>query len=73
LIYALEPGSHIPDCHSLILNEQLCFVLKGQVSFKGQEASYELKQGEGLYFNPQHPHGWSNPGDIQAEILVINP
>ena len=73
LIYCLEPGRSTPNCYSLIPNEQLCFVLKGQVSFRGEEASCELKQGEGLYFNPQHPHGWSNPGDSRAELLVFNP
>lgn len=73
LIYCLEPGSSTPSCHSLSVNEQLCFVLKGRVLFQSDEGSIELQTGEGFLFNPQRSHGWSNPGDSDTEVLIFNP
>jgi hypothetical protein len=41
--------------------------------FQGDEGSLELQTGEGFLFNPQQSHGWSNPGDSNAEVLIFNP
>jgi len=73
LIYCLDPGSSTPSCHSLILKEQICFILKGQVLFQSDQGPFRLQTGEGFHFDPRHYHGWSNPGLVPAEVLVFNP
>jgi len=54
--------------------QEFCFVLKGSFEATVNEKEYKLSNGDGFYFNSNHPHQFKNISGKEAEILwVITP
>jgi len=51
--------------------QEFCFVLKGIFEVTIEENSYNLKEGDGFYFNSNKSHLFKNISDDNAELLWI--
>ena len=51
--------------------QEFCFVLKGNFEAIVNEQHYNLNDGDGFYFNSNHPHLFKNTSGKEAEILWI--
>lgn len=52
--------------------EQLVIVLSGSVRFIVDHVMFELAPGDSLHFSTIRPHRLLNPGDTEAEIVVVS-
>ena len=53
------------------LGEEFMFVLSGSIEVELAEKTYELHQGDGLYFDSHFSHRTRSLGDRNAEVLVV--
>jgi len=53
--------------------EEFTFVIKGSVVVTlGEDETYELNEGDVIYYKSDIPHRWQNNGNETAELLVAN-
>ncbi|GAB4070877.1 cupin domain-containing protein [Ancylobacter sonchi] len=52
--------------------EEVGFVRQGQLLLTVAGTTYRLKEGDSFFFPSSQPHGFTNPGDIPAEIIWVN-
>lgn len=60
---AVEPMEHT--------GAEWVYCLKGRVEYQVDSKEYELAQGDNLLFDASLPHRWRNPGETQAQMLLI--
>jgi len=51
--------------------QEFCFVLKGSFETIVNEEQYNLKDGDGFYFNSKQSHHFKNISEKEAELLWI--
>ena len=51
--------------------EEFLFVLEGQVQLVYDDTTHELSQGDGAYFDGDHPHTLICDGDTPAKVLAV--
>ncbi|NPV70258.1 MAG: cupin domain-containing protein [Firmicutes bacterium] len=67
----LPPGasSGKPVSHQ---GDECCYVIEGEVDFVYEaDEKYRLKAGDIINYPAESPHGWSNPTDEMARVLVV--
>ncbi|MFT4066333.1 cupin domain-containing protein [Paraburkholderia sp.] len=52
--------------------EEVGYVLKGSFELTVDGIVYTLNEGDSFMFSSERPHGYRNPGDVEAWILWIN-
>lgn len=68
----LQPSSE-PTRDSSHQGEEFTYVIRGSVRVVLNNAqSYDLEEGDIIYYLSDMPHRWQNVGDSEAEILVVN-
>lgn len=71
-IIRLEPGSDTVH-DSSHAGEEFSYVIKGEVRVVlNQRLSYDLSEGDILFYKSEIPHFWQNLGKAAAEVLVTN-
>ena len=50
---------------------KLIYMLKGRAKFIYNDHTYDLGEGDSVYFDGGVPHNWRNIGNTQAKALVI--
>jgi quercetin dioxygenase-like cupin family protein len=51
--------------------EECCFVVRGEVRVHVEDATYELSEGDTLWFTTNQRHKWENPYDKPAVMMWI--
>ncbi len=71
LLFVIAPGGHSLDViqHK---GEEVGFVIEGEFELTVDDESYLLKPGDTFQFRSERPHGYRNPGSIEAKVLWIN-
>ncbi|GAA2855307.1 transcriptional regulator with XRE-family HTH domain [Aminobacter niigataensis] len=52
--------------------EEIGYVLEGELELQVEDKFYHLVIGDSFFFNSKLPHGYRNPGSVQASILWVN-
>ncbi|MEH3024027.1 MAG: cupin domain-containing protein [Pseudomonas oryzihabitans] len=52
--------------------EEMGYVLEGSIDLTIGEQTYRLMAGDAFHFPSNVPHGYSNPGRVEARILWVN-
>lgn len=70
IVYPPLRGKHRPPMapHA---GEEFMFVLNGRVQISIGTKTFELEQGDSIYFDSELPHQVNDIGDVQAAILVV--
>jgi quercetin dioxygenase-like cupin family protein len=68
----VPPGSNVPPPHSHSANEELVYVLEGQLRYTVGNETRDLRPGETMATPRGVVHGFSNPHALPARALVIN-
>ncbi len=69
----LDPGGEVGDHpYSSAGGEEFAIVLSGEVLFEQMSKVYSLRDLDAVYFDPQKPHNWKNPGPVPATILLVS-
>lgn len=51
--------------------QEFVLCLSGQCRYTVADQEYDLEPGDSLLFDSTHPHSFRNPGDSEAEILLV--
>lgn len=53
--------------------EEFCYIVSGSVRVVlDNKDTFDLNEGDILYYHSDIPHRWHNISDEEAEILVVN-
>jgi DNA-binding transcriptional MerR regulator/quercetin dioxygenase-like cupin family protein len=52
--------------------EEFLYILRGRLNIALEKTEYQLKTGDGFYFQSSTPHHWKNPGKTETWVLWIN-
>ena len=52
--------------------EEFLYILRGRLNIALEKTEYQLKTGDGFYFQSNTPHRWKNPGKTETWVLWIN-
>jgi transcriptional regulator with XRE-family HTH domain len=52
--------------------EEFGFLLSGQIDLTVNDTTYRLAPGDSFCFQSSFPHSYSNPGELEATIIVVN-
>jgi transcriptional regulator with XRE-family HTH domain len=52
--------------------EEIGFVLEGMLELIVDKVTYIVHEGDAFFFNSSLPHGYRNPGKIEAKVLWVN-
>jgi transcriptional regulator with XRE-family HTH domain len=61
-------GRTVPRSHE---GEEFLIVLRGNIAFEYLEETYDLREGDSLYFDADAPHRIHNPHRTEAEVLCV--
>jgi quercetin dioxygenase-like cupin family protein len=67
----VPPGAHVPPPHSHADNEEIIYCLEGTLRCSVDGEVRDLKPGEQSYTPRGAVHGFSNPHDRTARVLVV--
>lgn len=67
----IEPGGATNKEQNTVGSEKFIFVLQGQVSVKISETSYDLTEGNTLYFDSSLPHIFTNEGKATTKLICV--
>jgi transcriptional regulator with XRE-family HTH domain len=76
IIGQLKPGAASgPDFHALPAEEELVFVVTGDLVMLFETEEYTLSTGDSLTFDPRRPHRYVNPSKsrITTAICILTP
>jgi len=76
IIGQLKPGAASgPDFHALPAEEELVFVVAGDLVMLFESEEYTLRAGDSLTFDPRRPHRYVNPSTSQmtTAICILTP
>ncbi len=51
--------------------EEFLIVLRGKVTLEYGKETFQLEEGDTLYFDADTPHRLHNPGKVKAEVLCV--
>ena len=54
------------------VGEEMGFVLEGTLEISVAGTTYVLQKGDSFFFDSSLPHGYHNPGRIEARVLWVN-
>lgn len=63
--------SNVPPPHSHTHNEEIVYVLEGKLRYSVDEVSRDLGPGESMVTPKGSTHGFSNPFELPARVLVV--
>lgn len=66
----LEPKRETPAMHAHD-GQEFNYVVSGKMKFYFDEISYELEEGDSVYFDSGHPHAEKSIGEDPAEFIAI--
>jgi len=66
----VSPSAGAPVLHSHE-GQELNYVISGKLRFYIDDISYEMAEGDSIYFDASHPHAERAIGDEDAEFLAI--
>jgi transcriptional regulator with XRE-family HTH domain len=64
----IQPGSHPYQC-SPYSGEEMCFVLKGELTVVAGDETHILKAGDSIHYDALLLHGWSNRAWRPCEFI----
>jgi quercetin dioxygenase-like cupin family protein len=67
----VPPKSNVPPAHSHSNNEELVYVLEGKLRYTVDSETRDLGPGETMSTPMGSTHGFSNPFEIPARVLVV--
>ncbi len=67
----LRPGMGSGDALIVHTGHEFVYCLCGAIRYEIEQDEYFLKPGDSLLFEAHLPHCWENPGDEDAQILLI--
>jgi transcriptional regulator with XRE-family HTH domain len=67
----LAPGAHSGVGSMTHQGEELCYVISGAISYRIDDATYDLGSGEYLQFKSDIPHSWENAGPGETRVLWV--
>lgn len=74
IMLKIEAGGKTPQEEARLGTEKFIYVIKGKVEAVISEKSYELDEGDSLYFDASLPHFYKNKTKTLAQfICVISP
>jgi transcriptional regulator with XRE-family HTH domain len=74
LVLRMEPGSNSGYEGYTHTGQEFGYVVKGQLTVEIDNAKYEVKTGDSIYFDSSHPHRFSNQTqDETVAIWVVTP
>ena len=70
-VVSLGPGKGSGDRMIVHTGREFVYCLSGAIRYQIEQDEYFLKPGDSLLFEAYLPHCWENPGDAEAQILLI--
>lgn len=70
LEYQTRKGEE-PETHSHATEDEMFYVLEGNLTFHCGDAAFDLQQGGFIFLPGGIPHGYTIPGDDPVRLLVI--
>lgn len=70
-VHVVAPGAGGPDLISHG-GQEFGYVLAGGLDLTVDGHSLHLEEGDSFYFESHLPHGYRNPGPIEARVLWVN-
>ncbi len=67
----VPPGANVPPAHSHSLNEEMVYVLEGKLRYSVDQEVRDLSPGESMFTPKGAVHGFSNPFESTARVLVV--
>lgn len=67
----VPPGAGVPPAHSHSDNEEIVYVLEGQLRYWVDDETKDLQPGERMYTPRGSVHAFSNPHERTARALII--
>ncbi|HVJ35712.1 MAG TPA: cupin domain-containing protein [Terriglobia bacterium] len=67
----VPPGARVPPAHSHSDNEEIVYVLEGQLRYRVDDETRDLQPGERMYTPRGSVHAFSNPHGRTARALII--
>lgn len=67
----MSPGAHSGRKLLRHPGEELVFVIAGEIKFVVGPNEYRLQAGDALHFSGELSHSWSNPTEIDAELIWV--
>jgi quercetin dioxygenase-like cupin family protein len=68
----IPPGSNVPPPHSHANNDEIVYVLEGTLRYSVNGDVRDLKPDECMFSAKGSVHGFSNPIDETARVLITN-
>ncbi len=70
-VVSLGPGMGSGEQMIVHTGHELVYCLSGTIRYQIEQEEYFLKPGDSLLFEAHLPHCWENPGEADAQILLI--
>lgn len=70
-IHRIDPGGE-SDGRIEHEGEEIGYILQGELELRIDDKTYLLSAGDSFFFPSHLPHGYSNPGAIETQVLWIN-
>ncbi len=67
----VPPNSNVPPPHSHSLNEECVYVLEGTLRYSVGDVVRDLRPGDWMHTPKGAVHGFSNPFDATARVLLM--
>jgi transcriptional regulator with XRE-family HTH domain len=64
----IQPGSQPYQCRPYS-GEEMCFVLKGELTVAASDETHTLKAGDSIHYDALLLHGWSNQASQPCEFI----
>jgi len=67
----IAPGA---DTSSEVIShpgQEFVYCIFGEINYFIGQQQFKLCVGDSILFNAQYPHGWCNPNEEQAELLIV--
>lgn len=68
---SVPPHSNVPPPHSHSLNEECVYVLDGALRYSVGDVARDLRVGDWMHTPKGSVHGFSNPFETTARVLII--
>lgn len=70
-LITLAPRADIGVGHVAHEGHEFVFCLAGQLCYEIDGKDYRLGSGDFLLFEAGQPHRWDNPGEVEAQLLLV--
>lgn len=70
LLVTLDPSDE-PAALVTHRGQEFNLVLEGEMAFTFGDTTTILREGDAVYFNPEHPHGQKCAGDVKTRFLTV--